>query len=101
MSSATSVRDELWRELQGQLSGDRVKVYDSFMAWGPATTRRIAELVQIDILTVRPRATELLQLGLLELVGRDGHEGRYQAVRAEDVASRAEESERPQQMMMF
>jgi len=95
------LKRDLWAELQDRLVGDRRRVYDAFMRYGPATTRRIAELIPMDLLTVRPRTTELFQDGLLEMIDRDGHEGVYAAVRIQDAVRRAEHQARPKQMMLL
>jgi hypothetical protein len=39
----------------------------------------------IDILTLRPRATELYQLGFLEVLESESHEGIYRAVSATEA----------------
>lgn len=46
----------------------------------PLTTDAIAQRAGLPLLTVRPRVTELCQVGLAEFVDRDGHHGRYRAV---------------------
>lgn len=75
-------------ELKSRLDGLRADVHRAWLAHGPGTTRDVAAKAQIDILTFRPRSTELYQLGLLELTaGADGaqpigsrpHEGIYRA----------------------
>jgi len=99
--SAVEIRDELWETLESRLEGDRRRVYDAIQMWGPCTTRQAAEHCALDLLTVRPRATELLQVGLIELCGKDGHEGQYRAVRIEDAIRRAKEAARPQQMQLL
>lgn len=100
MSVSTDVRNEVFLYLQSRLQKDRRRVYDAYMMWGPGTTREMAGRMGMDLLTVRPRATELLQDGLLETIGRDGHDGIYAAVRLLDAMRRAEEASRPQQMEM-
>lgn len=101
MKSTTDIRDELFRDLTAKLEGDRWRVHESFRVFGPCTTRRAAEATGMDVLNVRPRATELLQAGLLELAGKDGHEGVYAAVSAHDAARRAAAAARPEQMFLL
>ena len=60
----TSIRDLNFRDILGRLCGLRVSVYEALLEHGPCTTRQLAEASGIDILTVRPRVTELYQLGL-------------------------------------
>jgi len=61
---STDYRDMTWQEVRGHLVEDRLKVYDSLCVWGPCTTRQLAGFVNMDLLTVRPRVTELCQMGL-------------------------------------
>jgi len=60
---------------------------DVFAAWelfGPGTTREVAEKSGIDLLTFRPRTTDLFHIGMVELCGSArSTEGVYQAVTAE------------------
>jgi hypothetical protein len=60
-------RTETWESIQGRLTDLRAVVYEAWKQHGPGTTRAIAEKSGIDILTFRPRTTELLQLGYLAL----------------------------------
>lgn len=75
-------RNETWESLQTRLDHSRATVWRALLAHGPATTRELAQASGIDILTVRPRVTELVDLFLAELVGgqRDGREGVYRAL---------------------
>lgn len=85
MSPAT-IRDLNWHELQSRLSGLRASVYEALRMHGPCTTRQLAAKAGLDILTVRPRVTELCQLGFASLVDHSPHpssissaEGLYRA----------------------
>lgn len=77
-------RNTTFNELKGQLHGMRIAAYEAYLDHGPGTTRQVAEASGMDLLTLRPRTTELLQLGFLELVpDKDGHrnrEGTYRAL---------------------
>lgn len=77
-------RSETWDSIQKRLEGDRLRVYDLLTRIGPSTTRELAAAQgSISLLTIRPRMTELVTLGLARCVGRrkDGvSEGIYQAV---------------------
>jgi hypothetical protein len=69
---------------------ERLKVYHAFLMHGPGTTRTIARLSGIDILNLRPRATELYQLGFLKLLESEdnsmrGTEGMYRAYTIEEA----------------
>lgn len=87
--NTSDYRDKTWEQIQGHLIDDRMKVYHSLSVWGPVTTRRLAELSGTDILTVRPRVTELVQMGLARLAdipparrepGVSAREGYYEAI---------------------
>ena len=52
--------------------------YCEWVIHGPCTTRQLAEKSAIDILNVRPRTTDLVQIGLVEMIG-GGQEGIYRA----------------------
>lgn len=75
-------RDMTFEEIKGHLVEDRLATYQSLTIWGPVTTRRLAEFMRRDILTVRPRVTELCQMGLARLADKagSGREGLYVAV---------------------
>lgn len=75
-----------WKDIEGHLHGKRLEVLSAWREYGPGTTREVAERAGIDILTFRPRTTELFQLGLIELTDKGetesakGHEGTYRAI---------------------
>jgi transcription initiation factor IIE alpha subunit len=76
-------RNETWRDVQERFAeGLRQQVYRALEKHGPCTTRELAQRSGIDILSLRPRVTELYQLGLAELANPEpgGGEGVYQAV---------------------
>lgn len=86
-------RDATWEAIRENVSGLREAVWRAFAEWGPGTTRFISEKSGIDILTLRPRATELYQLGFLKLHEESavksqegqGHEGIYAACTADEA----------------
>ncbi|MCW0218375.1 MAG: hypothetical protein OJI67_08645 [Prosthecobacter sp.] len=73
-------RNHTFRDLQTRLVGLRLSVWEALLEHGPCTTRDLAQACGIDLLTVRPRMTELHQLGLVTCLDHEGHEGRYQAL---------------------
>ena len=79
-------RDANWMELRGRLQGARQQVYGLLQTHGPCTTRALAAAAGLDVCSVRPRITELVQLGLAEIDGeragraRSQGEGVYRAV---------------------
>ena len=99
-------RNTTWEHVQEQVTDLRKDVYRALTAHGPCTTRRLAERSGIDILSVRPRVTELYQLGLAELANPEagGGEGIYQAVPWVVAKDRFEKQRaaalNPQQMLL-
>jgi len=75
-------RNETWSQVRDRVSDLRAAVYNHLATWGPCTTRELAEKCGIDLLTVRPRMTELYQLGLVDVVECDnaGGEGVYEVI---------------------
>jgi DNA-binding MarR family transcriptional regulator len=74
-------RSATWEGLQARVSGLRLMTLVALQKHGPCTTRDLAAASGIDLLTVRPRITELVQLGLAELAAdARGTEGVYRAL---------------------
>lgn len=79
------IRNMTWEGIQERMCGLRHMVY---IALGecpePVTTRQLAANMDVDVLNVRPRVSELVDFGLAEMVGSEcGHrkrEGTYRAV---------------------
>jgi hypothetical protein len=95
-------RNETWEMVRARVDHLRMAVYRAFELHGACTTRQLAEKSCIDLLTLRPRVTELCQIGLVELANPEsrGGEGVYQAVpwvvaihRFEKEKARANESQ--------
>lgn len=78
-------RNENWLNIRNRMQGQRQRVYGELVKHSPCTTRRLAGASGIDLLTVRPRVTELVELGMAECIGGTKGEGVYRAV-AELVA---------------
>ena len=77
---ATDARNLTWEQIRGHLAGMRERVYRAFVSHGAGTTQEVAAEAGISILTLRPRTTELVSLGLVEIISvRDG-EGVYRAI---------------------
>lgn len=72
-------RDAQWNDLQSRLSGLRGRIYQAWLVHGPCTTEELANRTGISILSVRPRTTELYQLGAVTLLRGQGHSGVYAA----------------------
>ncbi len=100
----THFRDLTFAELQSRLGDLRLRVFEAWRRHGPGTTRAMAAQAGIDLLTFRPRTTELVQLGLVMLAPADhpspsgrgtegegerapSHEGVYQARTLEEFTA--------------
>lgn len=100
-------RDATFKDIQARLHGDRSSVLEALQIHGPTTTRHLAEAMGCDILNVRPRVTELVQLGLVELVPADPdgpkREGVYRALTLPEAEAlfirRQKEAQDPQQTL--
>ncbi len=77
-------RNATWEEVAARLDKTRAAVYLALQRHGPATTRDLAKAMGWDILNVRPRVTELFQLGFarldLESAQASVREGVYRAL---------------------
>ena len=87
MMEPVDFRNANFEDLQARITGQRMAALSAWRRHGPGTTRQIAERAGIDILTLRPRSTELYQLGFLYVVNEteSGHEGIYAARDDEDL----------------
>ena len=75
------LRNANFARLREELTQARKDVYTAWLTFGPGTTREVAEKSGIDLLTFRPRTTDLYQVGLVELCHDErSTEGVYQAV---------------------
>jgi predicted ArsR family transcriptional regulator len=78
----TDYRNDTWDAVQLRVNHKRRAVLAGLRAFGPCTTRQLADRMKADILAVRPRVTELVQLGFVALATdtkAGGHEGVYRA----------------------
>lgn len=93
-----------WAARRGRLNGLRERVW---VALGQArdmrvpglTTRSLADALGVDILCVRPRVTELCQLGLARCVGGVRHEGLYAQVSLAEAEEAYRRESSPQMEM--
>ena len=60
-------RNATFESIRAGLHERRRVVYEAWLAHGPGTTRLVADRAGLDILSFRPRSTELFQMGLLTL----------------------------------
>lgn len=83
------LRNANWTEVQQHVTEDMRRVHAAWRDHGPGTTRQIAAKSGISLLTLRPRTTDLYQLGMVECTSRTGNEGIYE-YRTEAQAQSAE-----------
>jgi predicted transcriptional regulator len=73
------IRNENFASIYHRLEGDRLDCYLDLKRHGPATTRKLAERMHLDVLSVRPRVSELFKMGAVSLFGREAGDGVYAA----------------------
>lgn len=81
---------ENWQSLRERVSDLREAAWLAWQQHGPGTTEDVAARAGWDVLNLRPRTTELVQLGFVSLVERDrvAKAGIYRALtEAEAMAS--------------
>ena len=95
-------RNETFASIQNRISGSRAAVLTAWTTFGPCTTEQLAERSRISILSLRPRTTELVQLGFVCLADDQvsGLEGTYrvrsQAEHAAWVSKEVADARNPQ-----
>jgi hypothetical protein len=80
-------RNATFAEIQDRIAGDRLRVLEAWRMHGPCTTEDLAVRSGIPILTLRPRTTELGQLGFLVLMAGGKRGGVYRAASADEALS--------------
>jgi hypothetical protein len=82
-------RNATWADVQTRVNGWRLSTLRALQAHGPCTTRALAAACSADVLTIRPRVTELIQLGFVQLVPGEtrDHQGVYRALSAAETQS--------------
>jgi hypothetical protein len=105
---AREIKAENWQGIQAQLTGARLRVWQTLYRLNGrnVTSAELAVITGDSILAVRPRLTELVQMGLAECVGRvpvhGKSQGIYRAISLNQAQRNFEESQRPraEQTMM-
>lgn len=98
---ASDFRNATWSHVRAHLPRRCTEVFEAWLLHGPGTTRQVAERSRIDLLSLRPRTTELLAVGLLEVVaGSAGREGTYMVVPSERWAQQRTDPADGQQVMI-
>lgn len=89
---STDFRNATFDSIRKNLDGLRLRAYHGWLLHGPGTTREVSQRCGMDILTFRPRTTELMALGLVTLDDRQHEkgEGVYRAARKEQWEAFAE-----------
>jgi hypothetical protein len=68
-------RNATFSELESRIAGMREAVLGAWRRQGPGTTAEIAEKSGLSILTLRPRTTELFELGFIMLTPEQPSKG--------------------------
>lgn len=86
-------RNETWKDVMGRVNLEMDRVYQVVRVFGPATTKYLATTSGMSLLTLRPRVSDLVTLGLVEMVGDvRGREGIYRAVPLDVAEQRFQEA---------
>lgn len=100
-------RNETFASIQDRIAGSRGVVYAAWAKHGPCTTEQLAERSQLSILSLRPRTTELVQLGFLclaetqDTAGAGVYRVRTQAELSAWLAEQHRIASTPQREMSF
>lgn len=82
-------RNESFEQVRERVDGLRAMVLGAWAMHGPCTTRELADRSGISILTLRPRTTELVELGFVRLAEHQPvkGEGTYRAATPAEAAA--------------
>lgn len=82
-------RNETFDQVRGRVEGQRAAVLGAWALHGPCTTRELSDRCGISILTLRPRTTELVELGFVRLAECQPvkGEGTYRAATPAEAAA--------------
>lgn len=96
MSGNNDIKRDQLTKISDGLKGWRAQVHADLTARGESTTEALADFMGCSVLTVRPRVTELIEIGLAERVGRCGKSGCgiYAAISQEEATRRFQEKAR-------
>ncbi|MFW6217426.1 MAG: hypothetical protein ACOC4K_00375 [Verrucomicrobiota bacterium] len=93
-------RNETFASIEGRITGQREATLRAWQRHGPCTTEELAHLSGLSILTLRPRTTELYQMGYVRLAAgesegeRGKHGGVYRAATPTEAAAHFAEQRR-------
>lgn len=86
MNTPSAIRDESHAAKRAAHADHRDKVFAALVAAAaPISTRALAQAMKWDVLSVRPRVTELFQMGLIVLDGRCEDGGLYRVATASEI----------------
>lgn len=103
MSEAEKLRNANYLEMVDLLTGRREAVLRALRELDQATTRELAQHMGRDVLSVRPRISELVDLDLVEFVARKGKDGVYRARTCREIEAayrRRDAARKPEQLSM-
>lgn len=102
-TGSEEIRDEQWERIRRGLNDSMRQVHTAFLTHGPCTTMELSTLASLNPFVVRPRTSDLLDLGLVELTGRKGREGIYRGIPLEEARAKCEVAARkiPVQRTLF
>jgi transcription initiation factor IIE alpha subunit len=87
-STPAEIRNENYGHQQPGHKVMQIAVWQALQVHGPCTTRQLAERCGISILSVRPRVCELVELRMVDMVGREKREGVYRALSGLELEER-------------
>ena len=100
-------RNETFATIQNRIAGSRAAVYGAWAKHGPCTTEQLAGRSGLSILSLRPRTTELVQLGFIclaetqDAAGSGVYRVRTQAELSTWLAEQHRIASTPQREMSF
>lgn len=102
--TSQEIKSITWQHRRDHLQGFRETVWKglSFARLyhqRPVTTREVATMLHLDVLMVRPRITELVQLGFARCAKKQGHEGLYEPISLQESQANFERQENAQKLL--
>lgn len=99
---ATDIRDLNWTQIRDHLTPARMRIHETLQRVGQSTSMDLAERAGLSLWSVRPRMTELAQMGLVRCVGhivrRGKRHGVYEAVGLVEAEAAWIKRDRPEQL---
>lgn len=99
MLTPAQIRDASFERRRSWICGMRQTVWTALHDHGACTTDELAFATGISILTIRPRVTELCQLGFAEICGRSEDSGVYRALTLDEAERRMQAEQKPAEQM--